>query len=147
MNATIIFNKQQYNFYKIDQLSNNRLLNFIAQLISNDSGINWIIGELELQNTTHNKIHASGYIIYHHECCEDDITIIDENALCETEEYNKNCTEPNCCNSAKNKERMEFSRSKLIALLEEWGKLINKKPETIELTYIIYKNEFELKAI
>ena len=153
INPKIIFKKQEYNNYKILQLSEDRLLNFIAKLLSNDSGTDWIKQELLKWDVLSNKenfeeIQTSGYIISceHPYCCEDDITIIDQNALCEKGWFDEKCTEPNCCSGA-NKEKLEFSKSKLIELLDEWEKLNNLKPESIELSRTIYNNKFELKAL
>lgn len=146
MNPKIIFQKQEYNNYKILQLSDDRLLNFIAKLLSNDSGVNWIKQEL-LKEDFFEEMQAEGFIIRceHPYCCEDDLTIIDQNALCEKGWFDEKCTEPNCCSGA-NKEKMEFSKYKLIELLDEWEKLNNLKPESIELSRIIYYNaKFELK--
>lgn len=132
MNPKIIFQRQEDNSYLLEQLSDDRLSNFIGKLLSNDSGTHWIKKELESQKDTHNEIQASGYIICGHECCEDDITILDTNILCKASRY---------------EQKLEFSKSKLIELLDEWQKLNCLKADRIELFSIIYKNKFELKVL
>lgn len=142
MYSKITFNKQKYNIYKIEQLSSDRVLNFIAQIISNNSGTVWIKQELLKKDLT--ELSVCGYIISSQQTNKDDLLILEESAVCETGWFDKNCTEPNCCGGV-NKEKMEFSKSKLIELLDEWEKLNNLKPEVIELSR--NNNKFELKSL
>jgi hypothetical protein len=128
MNTKVLFQKGQYNIYYLVQPSEDRLLNFIARLFVS-SGTDWIRNTLKKENFEEMRV------------CDHKI-FVDLSDILTIYEASE-CDELGCCDQDINREKMEFSKSHLLALFDEWDKFYDTKPEFIKLSKIPHTNKFE----